>query len=165
MDTISQIQEHLEQANREIRAIIYQLSPPVLNDFDIDIAIEFLVEEINDKQQADLKYINNLDKPVHLSWINKVTLYRVVSELITNVLKHSGSLGAQIELSKIKNNIQVRVEDKGSGFDINIKDKNNHSGFGLFGLSERLTNLGGEIKVNSTIGQGTKVVISVPIKK
>jgi signal transduction histidine kinase/ABC-type nitrate/sulfonate/bicarbonate transport system substrate-binding protein len=165
LDTISQIQEHLEQANREIRAIIYQLSPPVLNDFDIDIAIEFLVEEINDKQQADLKYINNFDKPVHLSWINKVTLYRVVSELITNVLKHSGSLGAQIELSKIKNNIQVRVEDKGSGFDINIKDKNNHSGFGLFGLSERLTNLGGEIKVNSTIGQGTKVVISVPIKK
>jgi len=163
LDTISQIRDYLCQIDGEIRSIIYQLRPPVLDDFAIDIAIGFLVEESNDKHQAHIEYINNLDEPVHLIWTSKITLYRAVSELIANILKHSGTLEAQVELSKIKNNIQVRVEDEGSGFDIKSKNNSNFSGFGLFGLSERLISVEGEIKVNSTIGKGTKVVISVPI--
>jgi PAS domain S-box-containing protein len=159
---ISQVQEHLEQANREIRSVVYQLSPPVVDDFDIDLALGFLIEESNKIHHADFKYINNLDEAVHLSRINKITLYRAVSELINNILKHSGSLEAKIELTKIKNKIRVRVEDNGSGFDTNSIHKSNYGGFGLYSLSERLSNVGGEIIVNSEIGKGTKVVISIP---
>ena len=101
-----------------------------------------------------MKYINNLHEPVHLNQTNKIILYRAVSELITNILKHSGSLEAHIELTKIKNRLCVRVEDKGSGFDFKGIYKGNYCGFGLYNLSERLTGVGGEIIVNSTIGIG-----------
>jgi len=162
LKVISEVQEHLEQANREIRSVVYQLSPPIVDDFDIDLALGFLIEESNKAHHADFKYINNLDEAVHLSRINKITLYRAVSELINNILKHSGSLEAKIELNKIKNKIRVRVEDNGSGFDTNSIHKSNYGGFGLYSLSERLSNVGGEIIVNSEIGKGTEVVISIP---
>ncbi len=58
---IVQIQGHLEQAVKEIRSLIYQLSPPVLDDFEIDIALGFLIEESNEKYDADIKYINAID--------------------------------------------------------------------------------------------------------
>ncbi len=163
LDTILQIQGHLEQANREIRSIIYQLSPPVLDDFDIAVAIGFLIEESNENLNAKIRYINNIDKPVSLARTNKLTMYRAVSELITNIFKHSGSLEAQIELTEIKNNIQVSVEDKGKGFDIDSIHEDNYGGFGLYSLSERLINMGGQLIVSSTIGKGTKVIVSVPV--
>ena len=143
LDLLSQIQKHLEQANREIRSAIYELSPPVLDDFNIDIALGFLIEKTNNKHQTNFKYINNLDGAVLLVRANKITLYRAVSELMVNILKHSGSVEAEIELSKIKNEIRVRVEDKGSGFDTDTIYKNNYGGFGLYSLSERLSNIGG----------------------
>jgi len=164
LDKMSQIQEYLEQANEEVRSIVYKLWPPVLDDFGIDIAIGFLIDETNDKHQANIKYINNLDVRVHLISKNKILFYRAVSELIANILKHSGSLEAQIELTKIKNKLCVRIEDKGSGFDFKGFHKGNYGGFGLYSLSERLTNAGGKIIVNSTIGKGTKVIISIPVK-
>ncbi len=162
-ELISQIQVHLEQANREIRSVIYQLSPPVLDDFDIDLALGFLIEESNNKHQAHFKYINNLHEPLHLVRTHKITLYRAVSELITNILKHSNSLEAEIELSKIKNQIIIKVEDKGSGFDTGSIHKSNYCGFGLYSLSERLSNIGGELSVKSVIGKGTHAMIRVPV--
>lgn len=165
LDKISQIQDHLEQANREIRSIVYELRPPVVDDFTIDLALGFLIEETNNKNHTNIEYINNLSESVHLIKPNKIVVYRAVCELISNILKHSGSLEAHIELTKIKSRLCIRVEDKGSGFDSNSIHRGKYSGFGLYNLSERLTNAGGDIIVNSTIGKGTKVVISIPINQ
>ncbi|MCD4722333.1 MAG: sensor histidine kinase [Desulfobacula sp.] len=158
-----EIQGYLEQSVREIRSLIYQLSPPILDDFDIEIALGFLIEETNAKHHSNFHYINNIEDPVHLDQAVKVTLYRAVNELITNILKHSGSKNGRIEVSKIKETIMVRVEDQGSGFDIEkIKDSDSF-GFGLHSLSERMENLGGKIQVDSKSGKGTIIVLTAPV--
>lgn len=62
----------------------------MLDDFDIDIALGFLIEQMNLQHLSDFEYINNTDQPIPLPQGLKITLYRAVSELVTNILKHSG---------------------------------------------------------------------------
>jgi len=163
INTISEIQDHMEHAIREIRMLIFQLCPPILKDFDIDIALGYLIEEMNEKYQADIQYVNNLDGPVNLTEASKITIYRGVNELIMNVIKHSGLKEAKIELSKNGNTIITKIEDQGHGFDINDINKNNFCGFGLYSLYERFKNMGGKLIVNSSPGKGTKIAMSVPV--
>ena len=162
-DGLSEIQEHIEHAIREIRMLIFQLCPPILKDFDIDIALGFLIEQMNEKYHANIKYINNLDDPVSLIEASKITLYRAVKEIIINVIKHSGLKEAEIELTKKNHILLTKIQDHGAGFDINTINKNDFCGFGLYSLSERFKNIGGKLIVNSTPGKGTKIVMSVSI--
>jgi signal transduction histidine kinase len=159
----SEVQGYLEQSVREIRSLIYQLSPPILDDFDIEIALGFLIEETNLKYKGQFKYINNIEDTVCLDHAIKITLYRAVNELITNILKHSGSKKGEIEISKNKENIIIQVEDQGAGFDVDIIKDSIASGFGLNSLVERMENLGGKFLMDSTPGKGTKIFLAAPI--
>ncbi|MBU1695990.1 MAG: cache domain-containing protein [Proteobacteria bacterium] len=163
LEILAQIQGYLEQAVKEIRSLIYQLSPPVLDDFDIDIALGFLIEDSNEKYGADIKYINAIDNPVHLNKSYKIVLYRAVNELIINIIKHSGSKDAEIELSANENFILVRVQDTGVGFDLNKSKNNSFYGFGTYSISERIKNLGGNFELFSKPGKGTKILLSIPL--
>ena len=160
---LSEVQEYLEWSVREIRSLIYQLSPPILDDFDIEIALGFLIEETNAKHHSNFRYINNIEAPVHLDPAVKVTLYRAVNELITNILKHSGSKNGEIEVSKNDETIMIRVEDQGSGFDGDKIKGSDSFGFGLHSLLERMENFGGKIQVDSEQGIGTKVLLTAPV--
>ncbi|NOX33824.1 MAG: hypothetical protein GXP56_08800 [Deltaproteobacteria bacterium] len=157
------IQEYLDLSLREIRSLIYQLSPPILDDFDIDIALGFLIEETNAKYHSHFHYINNIEDRVLLDQALKVTLYRAVNELLTNILKHSGTRNGEVEVSKNKEKIIVRVEDKGAGFDINIVKATDSFGFGLHSLAERMENLGGKIQLESEPGKGTIIHLTAPV--
>jgi len=163
LETIAEIQGHLEQAIKEIRSMVYQLSPPVLDDFEIDIALGVLIEEMNEKYGVDIKYINHIDSPVHLKKSNKIALYRAVNELIINIIKHSGSKDAVIEISEKENFILLRVEDTGVGFDLNKEADKNFCRFGIYNTSERIKNLGGNFNISSKPGKGTSILFSIPL--
>lgn len=160
---LDEIQGFLEKSVREIRSLIYQLSPPILDDFDIDIAIGFLVEETNEQHGAEFTYVNNLTESVRINHALKVTLYRAVNELLTNILKHAGTLSAEIELSHLGGNLIIRVEDQGDGMDVNNASNMQGSGFGLYSLSERMGNFGGGLEIESTLGSGTRIILTAPV--
>jgi signal transduction histidine kinase len=160
---LSQVLGYLEQALGEIRSLIYRLSPPILDDFDIEIALGFLVEETNAQHHSNFQYINNIEDPVKLDPAVKVTLYRATNELITNILKHSGSKNGEIEVSRTKDSIMVRVEDQGSGFDVDMIKGSDTFGFGLHSLAERMNNLGGGIQLDSEPGKRTKIILTAPL--
>jgi PAS domain S-box-containing protein len=160
---LSDVQELIKQSLNEIRQLIYRLCPPALKEFDIDIAIDFLVEDINKKFHVDIQYINTFDNSVDIDEIKKITLYRVANELILNILKHSGVKKGKIELSKNQDTVLLKVEDSGIGFDMATINGNPFNGFGLFALSERCKNIGGNIKIKSIPGEGTKVVLYIPL--
>jgi signal transduction histidine kinase len=123
--------------------------------------LEFLIEESNKKYGVDINYINSMDHPVHIGKSKKIILYRAVNELIINIIKHSGSREAEIESSQNENFIFLRVEDTGAGFDLNkLKDKD-FRGFGIYSISERINNLGGDFTLSSKPGKGTKILISL----
>ncbi|MBU1195944.1 MAG: sensor histidine kinase [Proteobacteria bacterium] len=160
---LDEIQGNLEQAIREIRSLIYQLSPPVLDDFDIDIALGFLIEQINLQHHSEFEYTNLTDRAIPLPQGLKITLYRAVSELITNILKHSGTNTGKIVISMKSDVLRITVEDTGKGFDMEAVKNSEIVGFGLNRLSERVENFYGKISVNSSPGAGTKITLTVPI--
>ena len=82
---------------------------------------------------------------------------------MTNILKHSGSKDGEVEISNTNRSIMVRVEDHGKGFDVEEIKKPGSYGFGLRSLSERMENLGGEIKLDSEPGKGTIIYLTAPV--
>jgi signal transduction histidine kinase len=162
-ENLSVIQKHIEQAIQEVRLLIHQLCPPIINDFGIDIAIGYLIEQSNKINQTNIVYFNSLDETIQMSETKKITLYRAVNELVSNFIKHSGVNEAEIEILKNGNNVFVRFEDNGLGFDLGTNKKNIFSGFGLYGLSERCKNMGGNIQIDSIPGKGTKILICAPV--
>ncbi|MCF8112755.1 MAG: hypothetical protein K9K21_02755 [Desulfotignum sp.] len=163
-DEIHEIQLTLEQSVREVRALIYKLSPPILDDFDIDIAIGFLVEETNAQKKTCFDYINHVKEPVPLKHALKVTLYRAVNELLTNIRKHAGTQKARVRLWTKQGYITLEVKDQGAGMDVQKTMTTQDCGFGLYSLSERIQNFGGSMKIESTPGQGTKITITAPVQ-
>lgn len=163
LKVVSIVENHLDQTLHEVRSLIYQLSPPVLDDFDIDIALGFLIEEFNEHNKSDIQYVNNFDGNTPVSHAVKVTLYRALNELLVNIIKHSKSKKAGINLSVAENTIQLYVEDYGVGFDTQQLDVRINNGFGLYSLTERIENLGGHIELCSQIDKGTRILISIPL--
>lgn len=162
---IEEVQGFLEGSVKEVRAIIYELRPPVLDDFSIDIALGFLVEQMNDKYAATFEYINNLKRSIELNQAVKVTLYRGVSELITNVLKHADTQKGTVEIRCEDDQIKISVVDEGSGFNPLILKNFETSGFGLKSLMERVENFGGKLEIASEPGHGTKIYLSIPVQR
>jgi signal transduction histidine kinase len=163
LDQIRTIQLILEQAIREIRALIYKLSPPILDDFDIDIAIGALIEETNAEKDTAYEYINHVTDPVSLPHALKVTLYRAVEELMTNIQKHAGTRTATIRLWTQGPDICLEVADAGAGMDVQTARPSRDRGFGLYSLSERIQNFGGTLNVTSVSGKGTKITLTAPV--
>ena len=162
-EPLSEIQGYVEQSLDEIRQLINQLCPQVLKDFDIATAIDFLIEKTNKKFDADIIFINKTSEPLDVDESIKVTLYRAVNEVLLNVLKHSGVKKAKVELKKNNDNIILSIEDSGIGFDPAAVKTTQFYGFGLFSSSRRIINMGGDLKIESTPGKGTDIIIKVPI--
>ncbi len=165
VEPLSIIQSYIEQSLIEIRQMINQLCPQILKDFDIVTAIGFLIEETNKKFDADIIFINKTNEPITIDEATKIALYRAVNEIILNILKHSGAKKAKVELKKNKDNIIFKIEDSGIGFDPAEIKITQFNGFGLFSLSRRIINMGGNVKIKSKLNQGTEVKIFIPINQ
>jgi signal transduction histidine kinase len=95
-----------------------------------------------------------------------VCLYRVIQELLFNVVKHSGVRQATVDVNKQAGDfIRISVSDRGRGFslaELAASDKGG-DGFGLFSIRERVEGLCGRMEIVSAFGQGTTVTITVPL--
>jgi signal transduction histidine kinase len=90
-----------------------------------------------------------------------LALFRVIQEALSNVIKHSGVGEAVVKVRQSRDLVTVRIEDHGCGFDSAIDG----GGLGLHSMRERLTQLGGELRVQSRPGGGTTVLGRVPRTK
>ncbi|MBA4053136.1 MAG: hypothetical protein C0490_00335 [Marivirga sp.] len=91
----------------------------------------------------------------------EITMFRIIQELITNVIKHAQATEAIIHLTQHEDSINIMVEDNGIGFDISqIKPLDS---MGLYSIQKRIENLGGHVTIDSITQKGTAVIIDVPL--
>ncbi|MBL7093028.1 sensor histidine kinase, partial [candidate division KSB1 bacterium] len=114
-------------------------------------------EASNIKFEYDIDDINNL-----LPKENEINCYRILQELMNNILKHSKAKKTWIKISRLKTVISVNVRDNGIGFDYE-KIINEKRGFGLSGVRERIEILKGKLKIKSGMNEGANFVIEIPI--
>jgi signal transduction histidine kinase len=91
----------------------------------------------------------------------EASLFRVVQEILTNIVRHSDASKMKIDLLREADRMRIRIEDDGVGFDTENELKSPR-GLGLRTLSQRVRWLGGEIKLQSARGKGTLVEVEIP---
>ena len=151
-------QELLKTTIHEIRNISNDLMPKVLEAFGIELGLKNLCKETNENTGLIIQYFSK-DIP-SLSKKTQIYIYRITQEAINNIIKHSGTKEAEINISSYQNLIFLKISDKGKGFDIT---KTNLKGNGINNIKERVELLNGEYEVHSIIGRGTTINIKIPI--
>jgi hypothetical protein len=93
----------------------------------------------------------------------EITVFRIIQELVTNVIKHAKASEASISITRHKTSLNIIVEDNGCGFDgLNIQKE---EGMGLSSIERRVEHLEGIMEVDSNIGHGTSILIDIPLSR
>ncbi len=161
---IERLSRTLAEAIQTSRTLTYDLCPPVLLHPGLGSAFVWLAGQMKEKQ--GLKIELEISEDVEPSSESaKVFLFNAVRELLFNVVKHSGTCEARLELGVSADALQVRVSDAGIGFDPTcIGAEPAKAGFGLFSIQERMPLFEGTMEINSRPGCGSSVILTIPVR-
>ena len=154
---ITMIGEIIGDAQSEMRALLLHLRPIKLDGKSLKEGIEQLLSELESKVPIS---ISHEIEDVKLTEVVEDHLFRIVQELLSNVLRHSQASELEVYLKKTRDFYQLRFVDDGKGFDMEQKKD---SGFGLRNIKERMAGLGGNVRIISFPNQGTSVEIRIPL--
>lgn len=148
----------IRQSHAEARRLISGVRPPILDEEGVVAAVAHLVQDAQASNNAQVEFFREVEFD-RLAPVLENTIYRIVQEGLTNAFRHSQSKNVRIELLQVGNEVQVIVQDWGIGFSA----KNGNEGFGLKGIRERARLLGGLATIETALGNGTRIVVRVPI--
>ena len=155
---LNSAQEMVDRSMQLMRSLSHRLRPPAMEVGGINISLEDLCQEIADQTNLEILYQGE-DLPGLPNEI-AISLYRVLQESLTNILKHASARQARVRLKYHMNRILLSVRDDGKGV-----ISSSHEGTGLLGLEERLRLLGGDIIVESKPGRGVHLLAAIPWEK
>ncbi|MBA3944022.1 MAG: sensor histidine kinase [Herpetosiphonaceae bacterium] len=164
---IERIRNIAEQTLFGVRDIIADLRPSLLDDLGLDAAIRWQVQERLEPAgiRADVQ-VRGAGR--RLSPAIETALYRVVQEVVSNVIKHAGASYVEIDLDLSRREVvTARLEDNGRGFDAGQLQfpPQPGMGVGLFGMQERINLFEGTLQIDSSPGEGTEIRLSIPINE
>jgi len=160
------IQSLVSQVHSEVRRIIHELRPGLLDTLGLFPAIRRYAEEI--LQPLSIAVRVDYTGDVHpLPPETEVGLYRIAQSSIGNIAEHSEARDVAITLDYKIDQLTMRIKDDGKGFDVNkltgVDEKGR--GSGLFSMKERVKLMGGECSIESYPGRGTTVRVVIPVAK
>ncbi|OON68006.1 PAS domain S-box protein [Hymenobacter sp. CRA2] len=150
----------LNEGIKATRTISFELTPNILEDFGLKTALEELCKRIP-KQNLNV-HLNVGELPPGLARLLETAVYRIVQELLNNVIKHAEAREAFIYVEQQDDQLHVSVEDDGVGFDVEEATRK-RGGIGLTGIRNRVSLLGGQLTIRSMQGRGTTIVIELPL--
>jgi signal transduction histidine kinase len=157
---IASLRELVVSTLRDVRRLAVELRPSALDDFGLVPAIERLAETFRGQTEIAVDLQANLGDE-RLPADVETTIYRIVQESLSNVVKHAGASRISILLTRRGNAVAAVVEDDGLGFDPAAVGED---GLGLVGMRERLGLVGGRLRIESAGGAGTTLVAEVPLR-
>jgi PAS domain S-box-containing protein len=153
-------QQLLNEAIEATRSISFELTPSILEDFGLVVALRELVSRIPASLHVDLN-LRGMAEP--LPSLLATAVYRIVQELLNNVMKHAQAQEVFVNVLREDDQLHVSVEDDGIGMDPDRPAKVGRGGIGLAGIRTRVGLLGGTFTINSRLGRGTGVFLQVPV--
>lgn len=153
-------QHLLNEAIEATRSISFELTPSILEDFGLVAALRELAGRIPKSLTVDLN-LRGLAEP--LPSLLATAVYRIVQELLNNVMKHAQAQEVFVHVSHEDDQLHLSVEDDGVGMDPTQASQPGKGGIGLAGIRTRVGLLGGTFTINSRLGRGTGVFLQVPV--
>lgn len=151
----------LDDAIEQIRAISFELSPTILRDFGLTSAVQEMVSRISNKKlniHTDIQEFH-----ARFPEMLETSVYRIIQELLNNVIKHAEATEALVKLKQINTTLSIEVNDNGVGFD--STGQASAKGIGLSSVKNRVEMLNGKLEIHAFPGQGTRITIALELKK
>ena len=153
---LGEIKVESQSAIREIRRVVEDLRPSAVDQLGLLSALhEFVVQNGNGQVKITLAAPDQLPA---LPAAVEVAVFRTVTEAVTNIIRHANAQNCLITLSLDKN-LVLQIVDDGDGFSTAVASP----GIGLNSMQERAAELGGTFEVESTVGKGTKIMVTIPM--
>ena len=150
----------VDEALRSLREISNNLSPHVLSDFGLARGIKNFIDRSSALHNVKISFVTNLRSERYNSDI-EVIMYRVVCELVTNSLKHSGCSEIRLSLTSAGDILELQYTDNGRGFNPQaVMD----CGMGLSNMNSRINSLNGTFDIRSTKGKGMGATVKVNVR-
>ena len=153
---LAKIGENARQAVREMRLFLYQMQPVEIEKEGFISALHHRLAAVEGR--ADIKARLLTHENILLSKEKEVALYFIAQEALNNVLRHAHAKSITVTLKKRRRNVILEISDDGRGFDPQLVDR---GGLGLMNMKERVLQIGGELKVKSKPGEGTRILVSI----
>lgn len=164
---LADLRELTSSTLAEVRRIMLDLRPSLLDDLGLAAAIGWYLERhlAGTGLQHEVRLVG-LGAQQRLPPEIETTLFRVVQEAVTNVLKHAQAQHLQVELQLRAGEVRACIQDDGCGFDPTTfsADQAHSQGLGLLGMEERVALVGGSFHISSRPGQGTCIEVCVPLE-
>jgi PAS domain S-box-containing protein len=153
----------VDQALSRVRDLALDLRPSVLDDLGLASALRWYVDRFTHKTHIETQLA--IDDIARLDTRLEITCFRLAQEALTNVARHAQARHAWVDLHLHTNRIDFSVRDDGIGYDVAAAKARAIGGasLGLLGMQERVTLMGGEFQVISTLGHGTEVTAVFPL--
>lgn len=155
------LQEAINNACKDLRLLSHQLHPLAFSSIGFSSFLKEYVDTVSQKNNLTIKAYFFPETE-----INKLTddvlagAYRIVQELVNNIVKHAKASSAEVQLTKHDDHLNILIHDNGVGF-ANVKKQ----GIGLRNIRERLEKLKGSIEIDSNVKYGTSITINIPLNK
>jgi signal transduction histidine kinase len=150
----------IDTSIRELRRVAHNMMPEMLTKFGLDEALKEYCNNINSTKLIHIKY-QSLGMEARQDQSFEIIIYRIVQELLNNIMKHAAASEAFVQLIQDKNRLNIVIEDNGKGFDTTSEPANNSAG--LQNVRSRVDYLKGRLDIHSNPGKGTLINIEFNI--
>jgi signal transduction histidine kinase len=155
---VAEARQLVDNMVRTVRDLALGLRPSMLDDFGLQPALEWHVRDFTRRYglHVDLTVSGEFDGlPDHY----RTCVYRIVQEALTNCVKHASAQSVRVTLKRVDDILSVVVVDDGVG----LQQDEKRTGLGLRGIEERVRDLGGTFRIDSTPGAGTSLFVQLPL--
>ena len=159
---LHELKEMVRMSLADVRRIIFDLRPMALDDLGLVPTLQKYIQTYEERTQVTVDLVVfGVEQPLKSSV--KAAIFRLVQECLNNVEKHAGANKVQVKLEFLEDALVLVVKDDGIGFDVDQLTAKGGS-FGLLGMKERAQLLEGTMELQSSPGEGTKVMFQIPVK-
>ncbi len=162
-ESFNQLLLSFDETLADLKSIIYDLKPSILEELGLAAAITTLCKTISEKSNltgnADIIGLEERIDPKQ-----EITIYRIIQESLNNIIKHSKAKEFTVTIIEKNGNIKILISDDGIGFETS---NTNYllPGLGLRSIKERVESYSGTFKIESKINSGTLLIIDIPKKR
>jgi signal transduction histidine kinase len=160
MTELKRVMGELEEVTTSTREFSFRLHPVMLDRVGLACALNKLLDDVS--RRTGLRIVRTIQEvPDPLPPLAAAALYRVAEEAIHNVMKHAAVDQAEVHLSVEDATVVFRVRDEGRGFQVH-RHQAGSAGLGLLSMAERIRQVGGQLRLESEPGVGTKIEVRIP---
>lgn len=159
---LAELRQIAQSTHEGLRNMARALHPSVLEHFGLTEAVRGFLQDAGLEAEAELKAEVAKDFP-RFSPTAESTVYRIVQEAVTNALRHAKARSIRVRFSGANAMALISIEDDGRGFDTQGSEA--MGGIGMVSMRERAEMIGGQLLVSSVKGEGTSIVLRIPVSR